>query len=326
VVIYAGVHTLDIIPPTAELREVTMEMGREIEPDDIIVSMFGRSEIVSVIINQPDIFEPGEHIVYVYLRDAFDNEAVYTTTVTLLPNTTPPTIRGTRDIFAPEGGPIRFREGVTAYDAFGRSIPFTIDNAGVNIYASGVYTVAFIAEDAWGLRTVRRVYVHILGIQPAQVRENIAVLLRRIVNSNHSQTEQARAIHNWLGNNITFAAAVSTNTVYAAANHGMLHRRGNCFVFYAMAKLMLTEAGIPNISMARTPHTCNPAGHRWHLINPDGLGWFHFDATPVTAITRAERFMFTQSQAEAFTLRRYYTDGITDFYTFFPPPPVVIVP
>ncbi|MCL2188283.1 MAG: transglutaminase-like domain-containing protein [Defluviitaleaceae bacterium] len=310
----SAINIVDTTPPTAVLREVTMQMGREILAEYIVESVFDYSEVVSITVIQPDLFTPGEHTVQVILLDEHGNEATYTTTATLLPNEIPPVFFGITDIQTPQGEPIRFRAGVTAYDAFGRSLSFAVDSSQVNMHELGIYPATFTAVDAWGLETSATIYVHVLSVDPEAVVTMVDALLAQILREDMTQVQQARTIHNWLGDHISFAAAVGMDSVYEAAHQGLIHRRGNCFVFFALADLMLTGAGIPNRRVERIADTPNPTRHRWNLINPDELGWFHFDATSNRVITREERFMFTQSDAERFMQRFFYP--YVDFYTF----------
>jgi transglutaminase-like putative cysteine protease len=315
---YSELRVVDTTPPTATTRDITLEMGREITADDVVVEMFDHSPITSVTVVQPDIFMPGEHVVEIILTDAFENAATYTAVVTLLPNEIPPVFHGVQDIKVAQGEPIRFRAGVTAEDAFGRPIVFDIDASQVNIYERGIYRATFTATDAWGLSASVTVDVHILSIDPAAVNEMADNLLAQILREGMTQVQQARTILHWLGDNISYAAAVGLDSVYEAAHQGMIHRRGNCFIFYGLAEVMLTRAGIPNQRIERTPYTPNPTHHRWNLINPDGLGWHHFDATSNRVLSREDRFMFTNSQAEAHTRRVARGGGMVDFYTFIP--------
>jgi len=309
---------VDTTPPTIVTRDVTMQMGREITTDDLVVSVFDLSPIESLeIVAQPDIFTPGEHITEVRATDIHGNAAIYPAVVTLLPNTVPPVFYGVRDIKVMLGEPIRFRAGVSAEDAFGRSVPFEIDASHINIHELGIFPATYTATDAWGLETYVTVNVHILNVDPEAVIEMVDDLLPQILRGATTQVEQARAIHNWIGDNISFAAAVGMDSAYEAAYHGLLHRQGNCFVFYGLSELLLTRAGIPNIRIDRIPETTNPTRHRWNLINPDGLGWYHFDATSNRILTRNERFMFTNSQAAEYT-QRFAQQGVVDFYTFNP--------
>ena len=117
-------------------------------------------------------------------------------------------------------------------------------------------------------------------------------------------------------NNISFSNNVSHDETYEAAHLAMIHRHGNCFVFYGLTSVLLDRAGIPNRRIERTAYTRNPNRHRWNLFNPDGLGWFHMDTTPSLAIPRNNRFMFTTERAAELTQHVRNVHGTVDFFTF----------
>jgi len=314
---YTTMHVVDTTPPTAVLRDVTLPLGHEVTLDDILVSVFDLSPIaVTEIVAQPDMFTPGAHNVAVRVADIFGNEAIYTTTATFLPNTVPPVFYGVRQyIHSALGEPILFRVGVYASDAFNRPIHFDIDTGLLNINELGVYQITFTATDAWGLYTSQTIYVHIHNVDPVVVYALADDLLAQLFNDGMTQVQQARVIHDWLTDHVTYAAAVGFDSVYEAAHQGLIHRRGNCFVFFGLAEVLLTRAGIPNMRVDRSPYSRNPANHRWNLINPDGLGWHHFDPTGNTIISRNDRFMFTNSQLEILN-QRMAVYGAVDFYMF----------
>ena len=72
-------------------------------------------------------------------------------------------------------------------------------------------------------------------------------------------------------------------------------RKGDCFVFAATAKELLTLAGIPNIDVVRL--TTNPS-HYWNLVYIDE-GWYHFDCTPRK--DKSEFLLLTDAELETYS-------------------------
>ena len=56
---------------------------------------------------------------------------------------------------------------------------------------------------------------------------------------------------------------------------------GNCFTYAAMAKFLLTRAGIENIDIVKVvpEGSTDIPTHFWNLVNI-GDGWYHYDVTP----------------------------------------------
>ena len=313
------VSVVDTTPPTAVLTDITIPMGDEVWPDDFIISVYDISPVeAAIFVYEPYVFTPGEQEVSILFEDYFGNQAVYTAVLTVLPNTIPPQIIGAADINVNLGTPIRFRQGVTAEDAFGRPLSFGVDSSDVNINALGTYSAVYYVEDAWGLRAEVTVYVHVLAVDPQRVHELANAVLDGILHEGMTQVQQALAIFDWISHNVAYAADVSRNTLYEGAYQGLRNRRGDCFVFYSISEVLLTQAGIPNMHIQRIPG--QPTRHSWNLINPDGLGWHHFDTTPLRLVfgQRLNRFMFTSSDARRHTemIQRYM--GTREYYTYDP--------
>jgi len=313
------VNIVDTTPPTAVLTDIIIPMGQEVGLDDFIVEYFDISPVVGIwFIEEPDIFAPEAQLVEIGFEDYFGNWAVYSAYLTVQPNYVPPQIFGTQDIMVQIGSPIIFRLGVSAEDAFGRPLDFFVDSSDINIHELGTYTVVYYAIDAWGLRTEVEINVTVLEVDPERVREMAQAVLDNILREGMTQVEEARAIFDWTQNNVAYAANISRGSVYEGAYQALRNRRGDCFVFFAISEVLLTQAGIPNMHIRRIETAID--SHSWNLVNPDGLGWHHFDATPLLPVNeqRLNRFMFTSSQAMRNTQLIHAYLGTRDYYTYDP--------
>jgi transglutaminase-like putative cysteine protease len=213
--------------------------------------------------------------------------------------------------------PIIYLRGVTAFDDMGRELDVHVDSSGVDQFTVGEYTVLFYAVDATGNRTEIEETVFIIDIDIDAVHAEVDSILNRILNDNMSQLEEVRAIHRWIRGNIGYAnIRGGPPTIYDAAYRALRQRNGNCFNFYALAEVMLTRAGIPNLPIERIPGT--PTRHRWNLVNPDNLGWHHFDSTPTRLGWDTTTSFFTSGQASVLTQRLSELNASRDYYTYNP--------
>ena len=315
-------YIVDTTPPAATVTYVTIPMGADISPTDFILEYFDASPPVDIAFagEIPDVFLPGQHTVDIALADRYHNTATYSAILTVEPNTIPPRIVGAQDIQLVLDSPAMFRRGVSAYDAFGRPLDFTVDVSDVDVDTLGEYQITYHAVDCCGNSTSVTVQVFVVDVDPEDVRERAAAVLDRILREDMTQVQQAQAIFNWITANVGYAAGFEHRTVYESANQALVHRRGDCFVFYSISELLLTMAGIPNMRIDRLLDPQRPgeqSRHVWNLINPDELGWHHFDTTPLI-VRQIDRFMFTQTQAEQFT-RIIHAEGQgRDYFTFDP--------
>ena len=312
---HTTINVVDTKPPTADIVNREIPKGDPLLATNFLTNVYDSSPITLLdFVTPPGELSVGTHVLPIMVKDYFGNYAIFEPTVTILDNDIPPTIVGAYNIESMRGNAIMFRQGVSAYDAFGRELRFNVDSGTVNTNENGLYTATYWVEDAWGLRAEVEIYVRVIGVDPELVRERADTILNGILRDDMTQVQEARAIFNWITANIAFASAIGYESVYEGAFQGLQHRRGNCFVFYSLSEVMLTQAGIPNMRIERIPD--QPTNHRWNLINPDGLGWHHFDTTPSRVVM--DRFMFTSTQAERFTERVRNEVGTRNYYTYDP--------
>lgn len=107
-----------------------------------------------------------------------------------------------------------------------------------------------------------------------------------------SDVETARAIFTWVHSHISYQTVKGSLTYEEAAYRGFSRKSGDCYVYFACAKMLLDCAGIPNLMVERFPVYTN--GHYWNLVQLDGE-WYHCDAT-VFRDHPAMYFMCTDSQ------------------------------
>jgi hypothetical protein len=131
-----------------------------------------------------------------------------------------------------------------------------------------------------------------------------------------TELQKVREIHQYIRSFMTYSGVRGRpNTVYEGAALAFSRRTGNCFVYFSLAELMLTEAGIENMRIERVDHA--PTRHIWNLVNPDGLGWHHFDAFPTRLGSSWLRAFFTDAEAERFTRQiRDEHGGLPFYYTY----------
>jgi len=308
------VDIVDTTPPVVTLTDVTVRLGREVSPWDFIVEAIDISEpIIAVFTSTVDVNREGQHLVNIVVSDYFGNAANHAAMLTVLPNTEPPTIIGAQDIEVMIGTSAMFRQGVTAQDAFGTPLHVYVDSSLVNVHELGIFPVTYSAVDVGGLRAELTVNVYVIDVDTHEVRELAQAILDAILHEGMTQVEESRAIFNWVSANVGYAAGFEPRSVYEGARQALVQRRGDCFTLQAVSEVMLTMAGVPNRRVDR--YDGSETRHAWNLINPDGLGWHHFDTTPIRGVN-IDRFMFTQSQALQFSQYIRETHGNRNYFGF----------
>jgi hypothetical protein len=310
-------HVIDTTPPTAMPVNRTIQIGEEVFPEEFVTDIYDASPIASVaFLNEPDIFARQDTIVSVVIEDIFGNGAVFHAELFVMLNQTPPVIEGVPGIIESEAGtPVTYDPGATAYDDFGRELEVYIDNSGVDEETVGTYIAVYWAEDLTGLRTEVEVTVHVISVDPDYVIQQVDELLSRVINDRMTQAQKTLAIHNWVRWTVANTTTGSgSRSVTEEAYMAIRERRGDSHVYASISELMLTRAGIPNMRIERT-HDAE-TNHYWLLVNPDGLGWHHFDPFP-TGISLSDRTsMFTDSQAKEFAQRIQAHSGVEDYFAY----------
>lgn len=130
--------------------------------------------------------------------------------------------------------------------------------------------------------------------------------LAGIVTEGMTQLEQARAVFDYVHDNIRYTGSSDKSDWESGAYEGLTSGKGDCFTYYAASRAMLTVLGIDNLPVERVG---GENLHFWNLVNC-GEGWYHFDACPRSSRLPAfDSFMFTDRQAADFTAeagRCYY--------------------
>ena len=91
-----------------------------------------------------------------------------------------------------------------------------------------------------------------------------------------NDVDTAWEIFNWVHSNISYQTVTQDLDFEDAAFRGFSRRSGDCYVYFACAKMLLDVAGIPNMMVERYPVITN--GHFWNLVQLNGE-WYHCDAT-----------------------------------------------
>jgi hypothetical protein len=311
------INVVDTIAPVAVTQDIELLMGEEFTPEDFIVEIYDESPVSEIsFLNEPVITGSGEHNLKIVVADIHGNSAVFEAYLFITPNDIPPTIEGAESFEVVKDAPIRFREGVTAVDAFGRPLEIGVNSGAFDASEPGLYDIVYYAEDAWGLRAETKISVRVIEVEPDYVRSLVDDILAGILREDMTQVEQARAIFNWISWSMSTAPDILRESVFEAALNGLQTRRGNCYTYYAMSEVFLTQAGIPNMMIERKPGT--PTRHRWNLINPDNLGWHHFDAMPTRVGSAINRFMFKSSQIPEYNQLLQAAESPADYYTYVP--------
>ena len=225
-----------------------------------------------------DFSTPGEFDVEIVVTDTSGNQSSVCIPCTVVEDTTAPTISGVEPLEIAMGDPVTYKKNVTVTDDYDENPTLEVDSDGVNLDKRGTYYITYIATDAVGNVSKKTTSVKIVSSKIAAATEDTVnamadEILATIITDGMTQLQQARAVFDWVVENITYSETAGMDDLLSAAYKGMYYRVGDCTVKQKTAEVMLNRLGIKNMEIEKIRDT---RGHYWLLIDV-GEGWYHYD-------------------------------------------------
>lgn len=200
-----------------------------------------------------------------------------------------------------------FKKYVKAKDERRGKVKLSVDTSKVNWNKDGIYKVWYTATDKAG--NSRKTWAKIQVTKPGRLESIADQVMAQISHKSWSDTKKARAIYSYVKSHCTYTNSGSHSNWKAVAIEGFLYHSGDCFTYYAMARALLSRAGIPNLTVTRYPLRSS-SHHWWSLAYVNG-GWYHLDTTPrarggyFCLVTDAQLAAYRDSGAFRFDSSKY---------------------
>lgn len=200
------------------------------------------------------------------------------------------------------GDTVSYKSGITVTDNRDDKVKLQVDNSEVDTDKEGTYVVRYSATDKAGNTATKETTLTVKAkpqdyVEPDEVYALADKVLDEITTKDMNVKEKARAIYDWTKTNISYVDTSDKSSWTNGAEQGFNQRSGDCFVYYSVAKALLTRAEISNIDVVKSD--TSHSRHYWSLANC-GDGWYHFDATPRKG--GGEFFMLTDAQLEEYSV------------------------
>ena len=303
---------VDSTPPAGEPVAHTIYNDETLNPEDFVTDIRDVTQTTVTFGKAPDFTAGGDQKVSILLTDTSGNVGTVEATLTVIADTTYPEFSSMEDLEVNIGQTVSYRKNVTATDDRDGELSYQIDSSGVNLEKEGTYTILYSATDSSGNTTTveRKLTVSAsLVINQELVEETADQLLQKILKDGMSDHDKIYAIFYYVRRNVAYSSAPNKD-IYSAAYHAMTKRKGDCYNYFAMAKVLLDRCGIENLPVERYKSS---SSHYWLLVNI-GTGWYHYDPSPQSLEDPFRCFMKTDAQVKAYSRSR--TDGKTDYYKF----------
>lgn len=303
---------VDTTPPEGVPVEHTIYNDETLTPEDFVTDIRDLTDTAVSFAQTPDFTKEGEQTVKLLLTDTSGNVGAVEAKLTVVADTTFPEFSPMEDLKVNMGQTVSYRKNITATDDRDGEISYTVDSSGVNLEKEGAYTITYTATDSSGntTRVERKLIVSAsLVINQELVEETADKLLAKILKEGMTDHEKIYTIFFYVRKNVAYSSAPNKD-IYSAAYHAMTKRRGDCYNYFAMAKVLLDRCGIDNLPVERYKAK---SSHYWLLVNI-GTGWYHYDPSPQSLEDPFRCFMKTDAQVKAYARSR--SDGRSDYYKF----------
>ena len=305
----AIIDVRDTIAPTLSVVVENWYLNAP-EPASFFAEVSDFTETTVAFETEPDWSKTTQPVTVV-ATDAGGNEARAMFVLTLEPDVDAPILYGARDRYCYLNETVAYLLDVYAEDNCDGEVAVKVDASRVDPSQTGTYPVTYTATDRAGNVTECTVNFTIVTpkIMEGEAEEIAQKILKEILTDDMTLAQQIEAIYNYVFRNVHYVGRSDKTDWRAEAVRGLTTGKGDCFTYYASARLLLEHTDAEIMSVERLGGRTR---HYWLLVNI-GTGWYHFDAC--NAGTGKHRcFMWTNEQTNAVSTRFWHYDE-----TLYPP-------
>ncbi len=274
-------HVQDTTAPNVVLTTDSITMyttGQAPTAADLVDSVTDVTNCVIDFKDEYDFTKDGKFDVTVVVTDTSGNVTESTIPCTVTADNTPPVISGVEPLQIAQGDAITYKKNVEVTDDKDDNPTLEVDDSQVNPDKRGTYPIKYIATDVAGNTSSKSTTIKIVSAKITEATEETVnamadQILAEIITDDMGQKAQAKAVFDWVVDNITYSETAGIDDLLSAAYKGMYYRVGDCTVKQKTAEVMLNRLGIKNMEIEKIRDT---RGHYWLLIDI-GEGWYHYD-------------------------------------------------
>lgn len=275
----------DTVAPTATVKDATVMIPGTMKPEDMVSDIVDATDVTVAFESQPDMATPGEQPVVLVLTDLGGNTTRLDAKITVVKDTQAPTILGVQDIIAYAGGTVAYRSGITVSDDYDENVTLTLDSSGVDLSTVGTYKVIYSATDASGNTATKEATVTVMEkqagyVEPEVIYARVDAILEQFITDDMTDREKVEAVYVWThrGDHLIYGSAPDRTDWLQTAYEFLDRKKGDCYWFYAIQKLMLQRLNIPTIDVKKVKNFEKDSNHYWLLVSIDGgETYYHFD-------------------------------------------------
>ena len=279
----AFVQVEDTVAPTAQVSDLTVFAPNTVTAQDFVTDIQDVTAVTVRFEAEPDFSAAGTQTVNLLLEDQSGNKTPLQAQLTVIFDTTAPVITGVKDITTYVGDTVAYRSGVSVTDDYDESVKLELDNTGVDLSTPGTYTVTYLATDNSGNTTQLQAQVKVLEkranhVEVDVIYEAVDAILAKILKEGMTDREKAEAIYVWTDIHFTYGGHTDTTDYIQSAYQFLKSKKGDCFGFFSLQKLMLQRLNIPTIDVQKVKNYPGDSNHYWLMVSVDGgENYYHYD-------------------------------------------------
>ncbi len=303
---------VDTTPPTAESTAKQIYTYETVTAKDMVTNISDISPVKVEFAKEPTFGTVGTQKVLVNITDEAGNKTTVTSELTVIKDSVAPVFSEMSDLVIRLGDAISYKKGVNVTDNRDENVAFSVDSSAVNTTKVGTYSVTYTATDSDGNTTTatRKVVIQNKVVIDQELVEKMAKdVLDKIITDGMTDHQKIDAIFKYVKKNMVYVSSPETD-IPNAAYVAFTNKRGDCYNYFSMTKLLLDGCGIQNMKIERMGGSTT---HFWLLVNI-GSGWYHYDTTPQHHLYPFSCFMKTDAEVWAYAASR--GDGRSDYYNF----------
>ncbi len=281
------IKVVDTTEPQGTAQNLSAHPDRIPEAKAFVVEPVDATEITFSYLQQPDKSILGAQTITVVMTDTSGNSTQLNAVLTL--DNQAPVMEGVKDIFIYAGDTVSYRAGVTVTDDWDTNIGEPeVNRDQVDLQTPGVYQVTYTATDAAGNSTSITIKLTVMEkgdnfVSTEVIYAEVDKILDEIITEGMSDYQKVEAVYWWIVKNCGYTSHSEKDNWMQAGYRMLTERRGDCFNYFGLCKLMLERLGIPNIDVTKVPNFEGDSNHYWSLVSIDGgKTYYHVDTTPRT--------------------------------------------
>ena len=306
----------DRTKPVVTPRHLYCPLGTTPEAADFIGSIVEADDYEAEFVDElPDLSAYGDYDVTFRVRDASGNVSkTVSSVVTIVKDTEAPVFVTVPELSATIGDAIAYRQGLVVTDNCCGEVTVSVDSSHVVPGLVGDYPVYYTASDASGNTARAETVIHLYSssVDEALLNQRVDEIIASIIKPSMNTEAKLREVYRYIRTHIAYVSdSDKSDWMRAAYDTLFVTGSGDCFDFFAAAKIFLIRLGVDYYEIQRSPGVTSDT-HYWLLVNigpADAPRWYHYDCTRLRDdyITDC---LLTDKQVRAYTRIR------TGFYSY----------